>query len=52
LPTSKHTDFTRVFAFLHQLGFEIAGIYETTYFRNGRTDFTNALFVQQGTKPK
>jgi hypothetical protein len=52
LADKQHTDFTKVFLFLHQLGFEIAGIYETTYFRNGRTDFTNALFVQRGTKPK
>ena len=52
LGDKHHTDFTRVFVFLRQLGFEIAGIYDTTYFRNGRTDFTNALFIHQGTKPK
>jgi FkbM family methyltransferase len=41
----QHTDFTTVFLFLHQLGFEIAGIYEASYFSNLRIDFANALFI-------
>jgi FkbM family methyltransferase len=48
LDDKQHTDFTKVFLFLHRLGFEIAGIYEPSYFSNYRMDFTNALFVRRG----
>jgi FkbM family methyltransferase len=47
LGDKQHTDFTKVFLFLHQLGFEIAGIYEPSYFSNYRIDFTNALFIRR-----
>jgi FkbM family methyltransferase len=47
LGDTQHTDFTRVFLVLHRLGFEIAGIYEPSYFNNYRMDFTNALFVRR-----
>jgi FkbM family methyltransferase len=47
LGDKHHTDLTKVFLFLHELGFEIAGIYEPSYFSNYRIDFTNALFVRR-----
>src|SRR5262249_44707106 len=47
LGDKQHTDFTRVFLFLHQLGFEMAGIYELSYGSNYRINFTNALFVRR-----
>ena len=47
LDDKQHTDFTKVFLFLHRLGFEIAGIYEPSYFSNYRMAFTNALFVRR-----
>jgi FkbM family methyltransferase len=47
LDDAQHTDFTNVFLFLHQLGFEMAGFYESSYLRNSRFDFTNALFIRR-----
>jgi FkbM family methyltransferase len=41
----QHTDFTKVFLLLQQSGLQIAGIYEPSYLREGRTDFANALFI-------
>jgi FkbM family methyltransferase len=50
LGDKQHTDFTTVFLFLQQLGFEIAGLYEISYTRNLRTEFTNALFARKDEK--
>jgi hypothetical protein len=48
LGDKQHTDFTRVFIFLHRLGFEIAEISETSYFSNYRMDFTKCTICTPG----
>jgi FkbM family methyltransferase len=47
LDDQQHTNFTEVFLFLHQLNFEMAGFYESTYLPNCRFGFTNAFFISR-----
>lgn len=47
LDDSQHTSFSQVYALLHDLGFELAGIYEVSYHRNLACDFANAVFVHR-----
>ncbi len=47
LDDPRHTEFGKVFLLLHESGFEMAGFYETSYLRNSRCDFANALFIRR-----
>jgi Methyltransferase FkbM domain len=48
LGDKQHTDFTRVFIFLHRLGFAIAEISESSYFSNYRMHFTKCTICTPG----
>jgi FkbM family methyltransferase len=47
LDDQQHTPFADVFTLLSTHGFELAGIYEITYLRNGKCDYANALFTRR-----
>lgn len=43
----QHTHFNEIFQKLSGAGYELAGLYELSYLKNGRCDFANALFVRR-----
>jgi FkbM family methyltransferase len=43
-----HTPFEDVYCLLRASGYQLAGLYEASYFRSGECDFANALFCLGG----